>query len=447
MGRRTVGAWGGGGIRNGPGGALLGPLLSAPFVQGYKVNSTLTGGRVLNGGAVRKVTTLADSGAGSLRAALTDGPADIVFEVGGQIQIDSYLAFPQNLTIHGETAPSPGITIIDHTNTSVAANALWGFQQDGLDPVAANLVIRHLRVRQRADHTTLDCSNVYVGNGSNLILFDHCSFAYNSDEGVAYLGNGEHDCTHFACFFGPGAYGVCKNMLIGGGNPSTDDRIALIQGFWGLALDRNPEQKPGVSVALYNNYIYACGNGDNSGVCENGFYAVTTSDGTHNPVTHVSMRGNRYESNSSYNRPQYAFHSTIDSTGHESYFADNMGIVRCVYSGATVNAVANETDLSMTLPEVGPALVQASSGIKAYVLANSGARPLDRDQVDTDLVTAANTGTGTQNMSNPPAYSLGTGSLAMSIPGDWNAQAPGEATGWRKLDVLCEQRAHLVGAY
>ncbi|GAB7205246.1 hypothetical protein OS21_17360 [Dickeya oryzae] len=68
-----------------------------------------------SGGKVIRVTTLASSGAGSLREALaTKGPRIIVFEVGGIIDLneqDIRLAEPY-VTIAGQTAPSPGITLV-----------------------------------------------------------------------------------------------------------------------------------------------------------------------------------------------------------------------------------------------------------------------------------------------------------------------------------------------
>src|SRR5688572_20303646 len=70
------------------------------------------GGR---GGAVIRVTSLAADGPGSLKAALEQrGPRIIVFEVGGIIDLGlSTITIDQPfLTIAGQTAPSPGITII-----------------------------------------------------------------------------------------------------------------------------------------------------------------------------------------------------------------------------------------------------------------------------------------------------------------------------------------------
>jgi len=65
------------------------------------------------GGAILRVTNLNDAGAGSLRAALeATGPRTVIFEVGGMIDLsdDIYITSPY-LTVAGQTAPSPGITL------------------------------------------------------------------------------------------------------------------------------------------------------------------------------------------------------------------------------------------------------------------------------------------------------------------------------------------------
>ncbi len=66
----------------------------------------VTGGR---GGNIVHVTNLNDSGTGSFRAAVTGGSNRIiVFDVAGVIALKSNLTFKDNITILGQTAPSPG---------------------------------------------------------------------------------------------------------------------------------------------------------------------------------------------------------------------------------------------------------------------------------------------------------------------------------------------------
>jgi hypothetical protein len=61
-------------------------------------------------GRVIRVTSLADDGPGSLRAAVREeGPRVIVFEVAGTIPLEKKLVIGKpEVTIAGQTAPRPG---------------------------------------------------------------------------------------------------------------------------------------------------------------------------------------------------------------------------------------------------------------------------------------------------------------------------------------------------
>ena len=62
-----------------------------------------------------EVTTLADSGQGSLRDAVSTGNRTVVFKVGGVIELKSPLKIlGDNLTIAGQTAPGDRITVIGY---------------------------------------------------------------------------------------------------------------------------------------------------------------------------------------------------------------------------------------------------------------------------------------------------------------------------------------------
>src|SRR6185436_2073195 len=65
------------------------------------------------GGAVIRVTNLNADGAGSLKACVdTTGPRVCVFEVSGTIRLPDDLTLRKPyITIAGQTAPSPGITL------------------------------------------------------------------------------------------------------------------------------------------------------------------------------------------------------------------------------------------------------------------------------------------------------------------------------------------------
>jgi len=88
-------------------------LLGAePDLKVFPFGSGTPGGR---GGNIFLATNLDADGSGSLRAAVeAKKPRIVVFEVGGIIDLDKkHLLITESfLTIAGQTAPSPGITII-----------------------------------------------------------------------------------------------------------------------------------------------------------------------------------------------------------------------------------------------------------------------------------------------------------------------------------------------
>lgn len=137
------------------------------------------GGR---GGAVLRVTSLADSGPGTLRAAIeAKGPRTILFAVAGTIRLQSDLVLREpRVTIAGQSAPGGGITLADH----------------GLVIRADDVIVRHLRVR-RGD-TGGEGDSIWVAGGSRIIL-DHVSASWSTDETLSVSspreGPGPRDVT------------------------------------------------------------------------------------------------------------------------------------------------------------------------------------------------------------------------------------------------------------
>jgi pectate lyase len=68
-----------------------------------------TGG---NSGTTYTVTNLDDSGTGSFRDAVSASNRNIVFSVSGYIELASAVSLSSDITINGQTAPSPGIGIM-----------------------------------------------------------------------------------------------------------------------------------------------------------------------------------------------------------------------------------------------------------------------------------------------------------------------------------------------
>lgn len=113
------------------------------------------------------VTNLNDSGAGSLREAVTTpGVTFVTFAVSGNIELHSrlYINTP-GITIDGMFAPKGGICVKDH-DTYINA---------------PNVTLRHLRFRVgAASGTYLD--SLYLTANADNALIEHCSFSWSVDE-------------------------------------------------------------------------------------------------------------------------------------------------------------------------------------------------------------------------------------------------------------------------
>ena len=145
-------------------------MAQAPAFPGAEGHGRyVTGGR---GGKIVHVTNLNDSGTGSFREAVKSGNKIIVFDVAGVIALKSDLKFADNITILGQTAPSPGITLRYYT------------VQPG-----SNNIIRFLRIRRGQEKNINDGADATWQRNKTGIIFDHCSFSWSIDEVASFYDN------------------------------------------------------------------------------------------------------------------------------------------------------------------------------------------------------------------------------------------------------------------
>ena len=125
------------------------------------------GGR---GGKVIVVTSLEDSGPGTLREACeTGGARVIVFNVSGVIRLKAPISLrAPYVTIAGQTAPGDGICVTGHS-----------FLVDTHD-----VIIRHMRFRRGAQDVAFR-DDALGGNAVGNIIIDHCSASWGLDENMA----------------------------------------------------------------------------------------------------------------------------------------------------------------------------------------------------------------------------------------------------------------------
>jgi hypothetical protein len=131
------------------------------------------------GGRVLRVTTLNASGPGSLREALeTKGPRIVVFEVGGVVDLQggNLTVTEPFLTVAGQTAPPPGITVV----------------RGGLRIMTHDVLMQHIRVRPgdagRPKRSGWEPEVTTSGAQAYNIVIDHCSLSWAVDENLSVSG-------------------------------------------------------------------------------------------------------------------------------------------------------------------------------------------------------------------------------------------------------------------
>ena len=146
-------------------------MAQAPAFPGAEGHGRYTtGGR---GKTVVHVTNLNDSGTGSFRNAVNSANRIVVFDVGGIIELKSDVVIKNNITILGQTAPYPGITLRYRT----------------VRPNGDNIIMRFIRIRRGEEKDVNDGADAtWARNFKNMIL-DHCSFSWSIDEIASFYDN------------------------------------------------------------------------------------------------------------------------------------------------------------------------------------------------------------------------------------------------------------------
>ena len=224
-------------------------------IVGYGANTV--GGA---GGRTISVTTLADSGPGSLREALgTSGARVITFAVAGVIDLKTPIRVNQPfVTISGQTAPSPGIQIRGET----------------LNIGTHDVIVTHMRFRpgDATADTPADADGLTINGGSGEaynVVIDHVEAIWGPDIGGLAILNDVHDVTVQHSILGEGllrsrhpeahddgdGHGLGTNIagLGGGRHPS---RITYFRNLITTSQGRNPRVEGADAVDLVNNVIY-----------------------------------------------------------------------------------------------------------------------------------------------------------------------------------------------
>ena len=234
------------------------PLHAATYVHaGWAQTTGGAGGRII------RVTTLAAEGPGSLTAALeARGPRIVVFEVGGVIDLGgkSVKLREGRVTIAGQTAPDPGITLV----------------KGELEVFAKDVIVQHISIRPgaygRPKRSGNDHDGFSTGDGAERVIVDHCSFSWATDENLSVGGHRFDGATpddwraHTSH-----AITYSHNLIYEGLNEAVHlkgehskgslihdnaTQILLLGNIYASNRERNALFKGGVWGAMVNNLIY-----------------------------------------------------------------------------------------------------------------------------------------------------------------------------------------------
>ncbi|MBP7814645.1 MAG: pectate lyase [Phenylobacterium sp.] len=369
--------------------------LAFPGAQGWAASTP--GGR---GGRIIRVTTLASEGPGSLREAVeAKGPRIVVFEVGGVIDLDrkTLRISEPFLTIAGQTAPSPGITLI----------------RGGMDVSAHDVVMQHIRVRPgeagQPKKSGWDEDGFSTVSGAYNIIVDHCTFTWATDEnlsvsGLRFVGQTpddwraatSHRITYSNNIIAESlAYSTHAKIEHSKGSLIHDNAsdLLIVGNLYAHNYERNALFKGGVRAVMANNLIY------NPGQRALHYNLQANEWGDHPYQTgQISAVGNVLRAGIS-TPDQLAFFE-LGGDGDVAYHArDNIAVDRIgrplpmLGRYTTSRARIIETRTPPTWP---PGFTpMAAADVQKSVLMNVGARPWDRDFDDVRLLADVAEGRGT----------------------------------------------------
>ncbi len=331
-------------------------------------------------GAILRVSTLSDSGPGSLREALaTPGPRMVVFEVGGIISLKSNLVINEPfLTLAGQTAPNPGITL----------------QGAGLNIATHDVLVQHMAVRVGDQPggpapEARDGIAVYPGrDGTHGVVVDHCSVTWAVDENMSHWGRGVHDITFRNCLVAEAlSHSIhpkgehSKGLLLG----DFGQRISVIGCLFAHNVMRNPFVKGGVSALIANNVIYNPGDA-----------AIHLGDIEGSGPSWVTAAGNVLIPGP--DTAWYASLAWMQTDAHPDarlFLHDNQVNARRGWHAWRRRHAPVTLDSPADAPVwVTPLTLRGGEKVLEWVLKQAGSRPVQRDTVDTRIVESVGARTG-----------------------------------------------------
>jgi hypothetical protein len=356
---------------------------SLPIIPGLHGFGTMTvagSGRNLTPpkSAVFVISNLNSSGPHSLKECIEGRtPRTCIFSVGGEIQLPEALRIKSPfITIAGQTAPRPGITL---TGSGIVVST-------------HDVLIQHISIRPgdgRKGHPPGERDGISIGapppRSAYNVVINHVSLTWAIDENLSTAYPTTHDVTISHSLIAEGLHRSIhpkgphsKGVMVGDGSK----RITLFQNLIAFNEERNPYLKPGSSTEFINNVVYGWG--------EKGGWSLCNTSAYENDAAPIELTfiGNTYKPAPSSVRV-WPIYAQKPNPASEIYEHDT---VATLADGRTTTSVFSTAARS---PISSPGM-HAESAAQSYtkVLSSSGARPSQRGQPERRIVSEVITGTG-----------------------------------------------------
>ena len=356
-------------------------LVAQPSNQSFGL--TTLGGQ---DGNVIKVTNLNSEGIGSLRWAVSQpGKRIVVFEVGGVINLakNNIVISEPFITIAGQTAPEPGITLI----------------RGGIKVITNDVIIKHLMIRpgdnNEKKRSGWETDGIAVsGRSAFNVHIDHCSLTWAIDENLSASGprdKGHEATSHDIAFTNNIIAEALDNSTHIKGRHSKGllihdyvRNVAVVNNLFAHNDRRNPYFKGHTNGVVVNNLLYDIGNA----AVQLGYIEEEYAHTNLTPVNpKVAVVGNRLiYGNSSYSDLALAAYQG-DVYMHDNQVVNLRGGLMPISQGAVIK---------LSEPPLWPKGLVAFPQVELEqrILQQVGARPWQRDPIDQRIVNSVITKTG-----------------------------------------------------
>lgn len=367
-------------------------LPATPALEGFGTTTVGGSGRhtPIPKTTIVPVTSLADSGPGSLRECVDHMyPRTCIFLTSGEIVLRSPLTIDHPyITIAGQSAPAPGITV-SHSSLRIRSH---------------DVLVQHMSFRPG------DCpfgtkpserDGISIGSPSGSAVFnivvDHVSMTWAIDENITVWFPTSHDITISNSIIAEGLHKSLhpkgphsKGVMIG---PNVKD-ITLYRNLIALNYERNPYIQAGSTVEFINNVVYGWGGA--------GPWCLAHIRGSkkQRDKTQAVFRGNYYISGPISHQAFFLYARNL-ARNSSVLMQDNAMSYSPI--GFTTRFNAHQAIPSLFWrSSIDSKKVLSSKATLEYVLRNAGSRPWARAKPDANIVTAVRTGDGAHRDTAPP---------------------------------------------